>query len=88
MPRLPSSKNIFLEVLFFVHEAIYLLGDCLNVGCVPSKALIRAAHAAASGDYSGLNSLIFKLGKLPNLESMSKVLLKLTLVSLWNDSVD
>ena len=23
-------------------------GDCLNVGCVPSKALIRAAHAAAS----------------------------------------
>ena len=23
-------------------------GDCLNSGCVPSKALIRAAHAAAS----------------------------------------
>jgi pyruvate/2-oxoglutarate dehydrogenase complex dihydrolipoamide dehydrogenase (E3) component len=23
-------------------------GDCLNVGCVPSKALLRAAHAAAS----------------------------------------
>ena len=23
-------------------------GDCLNTGCVPSKALIRAAHAAAS----------------------------------------
>src|SRR5438552_1120536 len=22
-------------------------GDCLNVGCVPSKALIRAAHAVA-----------------------------------------
>src|SRR5210317_1491064 len=22
-------------------------GDCLNVGCVPSKALIRSAHAAA-----------------------------------------
>jgi pyruvate/2-oxoglutarate dehydrogenase complex dihydrolipoamide dehydrogenase (E3) component len=20
-------------------------GDCLNVGCVPSKALLRAAHA-------------------------------------------
>ena len=25
----------------------YLLGgDCLNLGCVPSKAIIRAAHAA------------------------------------------
>lgn len=23
-------------------------GDCLNVGCVPSKALIRAAHSAAA----------------------------------------
>jgi hypothetical protein len=23
-------------------------GDCLNVGCVPSKALIRAAHAVAA----------------------------------------
>src|SRR4249920_2959806 len=23
-------------------------GDCLNVGCVPSKALIRAARAAAN----------------------------------------
>src|SRR3954447_10051883 len=23
-------------------------GDCLNVGCVPSKALLRAARAAAS----------------------------------------
>jgi pyruvate/2-oxoglutarate dehydrogenase complex dihydrolipoamide dehydrogenase (E3) component len=22
-------------------------GDCLNVGCVPSKAMIRSAHAAA-----------------------------------------
>src|SRR5438132_3778694 len=30
-------------------------GDCLNVGCVPSKALLRAAKAAAqvrdAGDY-------------------------------------
>src|SRR5207253_4942189 len=24
-------------------------GDCLNVGCVPSKALLRAARAAADG---------------------------------------
>jgi pyruvate/2-oxoglutarate dehydrogenase complex dihydrolipoamide dehydrogenase (E3) component len=28
-------------------EREYLGGDCLNVGCVPSKALIRAARAAA-----------------------------------------
>ncbi len=28
-------------------------GDCLNVGCVPSKALIRAARAAADVRYAG-----------------------------------
>ncbi len=28
-------------------------GDCLNVGCVPSKALIRAARAAASARHAG-----------------------------------
>ncbi|PKL08584.1 MAG: mercuric reductase [Spirochaetae bacterium HGW-Spirochaetae-7] len=34
-------------------------GDCLNVGCVPSKALIRssrAAHQAANGQVFGLGS--------------------------------
>src|SRR5438034_6040667 len=30
-------------------EREFLGGDCLNVGCVPSKALIRAARAAAQG---------------------------------------
>lgn len=29
-------------------ERHLLGGDCLNVGCVPSKALIRSAHAAAA----------------------------------------
>src|SRR5438105_10373058 len=28
-------------------EREFLVGDCLNVGCVPSKALIRASRAAA-----------------------------------------
>lgn len=28
-------------------------GDCLNFGCVPSKALIRAAHAVAEGRDAG-----------------------------------
>ena len=36
-------------------ERHLLGGDCLNVGCVPSKALLRAAHAAAdvrdAGDF-------------------------------------
>src|SRR5262249_49484391 len=30
-------------------EAHKMGGDCLNYGCVPSKALLAAAHAAASG---------------------------------------
>ncbi len=36
-------------------ERDFLGGDCLNVGCVPSKALVRAARAFAdvrdAGDY-------------------------------------
>ena len=32
-------------VLYRVQEHL-MGGDCLNVGCVPSKALIRAARAA------------------------------------------
>ena len=39
-------------------ERDLLGGDCLNVGCVPSKALISAAHAAAAvrdAGYFGVN---------------------------------
>src|SRR5260370_41258521 len=34
-------------------ERELLGGDCLNVGCVPSKALIRAARAVAQGRDAG-----------------------------------
>ncbi|MEM9481372.1 MAG: mercuric reductase [Verrucomicrobiota bacterium] len=34
-------------------ERALLGGDCLNVGCVPSKALIRAAKAAAAAQSAG-----------------------------------
>src|SRR6516165_4309517 len=34
-------------------ERDLLGGDCLNVGCVPSKALLRAARAAAQVDRAG-----------------------------------
>ena len=46
-------------------------GDCLNTGCVPSKALIRAAHAAASvreADEFGIHipedAVLFDFGKM------------------------
>src|SRR3984893_5939480 len=35
-------------------EKTLLGGDCLNFGCVPSKALVRAARAAAEMRESGL----------------------------------
>src|SRR3981081_4634689 len=34
-------------------ERELLGGDCLNVGCVPSKALLAAAHAAAGARAAG-----------------------------------
>src|SRR5579872_1931032 len=34
-------------------ERDFLGGDCLNVGCVPSKALIRAARAYADARDAG-----------------------------------
>ncbi len=34
-------------------ERQHLGGDCLNVGCVPSKALLRAAHAASDAARAG-----------------------------------
>lgn len=33
-------------------EKAHMGGDCLNTGCVPSKAIIRAAHAAAEVDHA------------------------------------
>jgi hypothetical protein len=41
-------------------EKTLMGGDCLNFGCVPSKALIRAAHAAAEmrdADVYGIESV-------------------------------
>jgi pyruvate/2-oxoglutarate dehydrogenase complex dihydrolipoamide dehydrogenase (E3) component len=46
-------------------ERKLLGGDCLNVGCVPSKALIRAARAAAAvldGDAEGLVKIHVRQG--------------------------
>ena len=34
-------------------ESHLMGGDCLNMGCVPSKALISAAPAAASAQRAG-----------------------------------
>jgi heterodisulfide reductase subunit A-like polyferredoxin len=45
-------------------EKTLMGGDCLNFGCVPSKALIRAARAAAEmrdADMYGIESATCKL---------------------------
>ncbi|MFM7346839.1 MAG: FAD-dependent oxidoreductase, partial [Tagaea sp.] len=39
-----GASQLGLKVALF--EAHAMGGDCLNYGCVPSKALIAAAHAA------------------------------------------
>ncbi len=41
-------------------------GDCLNVGCVPSKAVIRAAHMAHDARKAAGLGLAGELSELPN----------------------
>lgn len=46
-----GASQLGLKVVLF--EAHEMGGDCLNFGCVPSKALIAAAHAAHAVRHAG-----------------------------------
>ena len=46
-----AAANLGLRVV--LAESGRMGGDCLNVGCVPSKALLAAAHAARSARLAG-----------------------------------
>ncbi|WP_048859632.1 FAD-dependent oxidoreductase, partial [Acidisphaera rubrifaciens] len=46
-----AAANLGLRVVLAEHGRMG--GDCLNVGCVPSKALLAAAHAARSARRAG-----------------------------------
>jgi len=48
-------------------------GDCLNYGCVPSKALIRAAHAVAEGRASAGVGVHFNAPQVDFAEVMDHV---------------
>lgn len=42
------ANRVGLRVLLVDRSALHVGGDCLNYGCVPSKALIRAARTLAA----------------------------------------
>ena len=49
-------------------EAEEMGGDCLNYGCVPSKALLAAAHAAAAAKAAGRFGITFEPPAIDRLE--------------------
>jgi pyruvate/2-oxoglutarate dehydrogenase complex dihydrolipoamide dehydrogenase (E3) component len=62
-------------------------GDCLNRGCVPSKALIRAAHAAAEVDGAGRFGIDARRGKPDFAAAMAHVRASIAAIEP-NDSVE
>ena len=54
-------------------EKHFMGGDCLNVGCVPSKAIIRAARAAAA-EYRGAVPWLLTFDTLPPRSPLPKPL--------------
>lgn len=62
-------------------------GDCLNRGCVPSKALIRAAHAAAEVDGAGRFGIDARRGKPDFAAAMAHVRTSIAAIEP-NDSVE
>jgi dihydrolipoamide dehydrogenase len=62
-------------------EGVALGGTCLNVGCIPSKAMIHAAQAyahAAHGDYMGISVSGVQLDLAKTLSWKNGIVAKLT----------
>lgn len=63
-------------------------GDCLNVGCVPSKALIRSAHAAAAVRDAGEFGVEVDGGYNVNFQAVMERLRQLRTEISPNDSAE
>ncbi len=68
-------------------EKAQMGGDCLNRGCVPSKALIRAAHAASDVDRATALGIPAQRGKTDFTEVMAHVRRAIATIAP-NDSVE
>jgi pyruvate/2-oxoglutarate dehydrogenase complex dihydrolipoamide dehydrogenase (E3) component len=69
-------------------ERAFLGGDCLNVGCVPSKALIRAARAAADVRDAGNFGVVVPPGVAVNFPAVMERIRRLRASISPNDSAE
>jgi pyruvate/2-oxoglutarate dehydrogenase complex dihydrolipoamide dehydrogenase (E3) component len=69
-------------------EREFLGGDCLNVGCVPSKALIRAARAAAAVRGAGAFGVEVPPGTQVNFPAVMERMRRLRAGLSRNDSAE
>src|SRR5947209_19571423 len=67
-------------------ERDFLGGDCLNVGCVPSKALIRAARAYADVRDAGAYGVAVPPGARVNFPAVMERMRRLRAAISPNDS--
>jgi len=64
-------------------------GDCLNTGCVPSKALIRSAKMLSYADRAsefGFKSAAVDFDFSEVMERIQNIIKKLNPMILWSDT--